>query len=239
MTWIRSSLLLLGGLLLLAGCGEEAPTDAPDLSRPLTHPLARALEDPDPVVRRHAAQDLARLPRAPRDAVLALVRAQDDPDADVAEAALAALEAIQPPGSVALRVYGPDCYETVEEQVRIAPEYVTWRKVACEPDAPMEGARLGACWRLVIVPAVYETRTKPVLVHVDRARWHDAERVKAGDVPMVHPTPPPPPQWKERELPPGGEPEGAQAGEVWCWYESEGGKTWRRHPECEGPRAAR
>lgn len=239
MTSIRSSLLLLVLLLAPVGCGEPEPAPA-TTPTPVAHPLVRALGDADPAVRRHAAEGLGRLEGAPREVVLALVEAQDDEDTSVAAAALEALERLQPDADVALRLYGPECYEVVEEQERIRHQHVSWRKVACEPDTPPEGERLGACWMLAVIPPVYETRSKQVLVRPGLGRWHDAERVRAGDVPMVHPTPPLPPLvTPEKALPPEGEPAGAQPGEVWCWYETGSGKQWRRHPECEIPAAAR
>lgn len=239
MTWIRSSLPLLLALAVPAGCGDDVPdADAPGRSG--SYPLVRLLEDPDPAVRRDAAEALGRLERAPLEAIHALLVVQYDDDRSVAKAAVAALDRIHPPPEVALRVFGGDCYEEIAENVIVRPAYVTWRRVACEPGEGPPNARRGACWMLAEIPPVYETRVKHVLVHPEAGRWRDARDVRPGDVEALRASPPPPPVLPaEKAVPPEGEPEGAQPGEVWCRYETAAGGTWHRHPECEVPDAPR
>ena len=239
MTWNRSSLLLLPALAVLAACGGEAP-DPHAPPAPSPYPLVRLLEDPDPAVRRRAAEGLGRLEHAPHEAIQALMVAQYDDDRSVAEAAVAALDRIHPDPEVALRVFGGDCYEEIAEDVMVRPAYVTWRRLTCEPGEGPKDARRGACWMLAEIPPVYETRIKHVLVHPEAGRWGDAREVRPGDVEALRASPPPPPVLRvEKAVPPEGEPEGAQPGEVWCWYETASGVTWKRHPECEIPASPR
>ena len=229
--WTRSSLPLLLLLVLplaVAGCGEEAPTVA--------HPLVRALDDANPDVRRQAAEGLGQLEDASNEVVQALLFTQYDDDKSVSAAAVAALDRIHPGPDVALRVFGGDCYADIADQVLVRQAYTTWRKVACEPESVVAGERLDACWTLAEVPPVYETRIRHVMVHPEAGRWRDAREVRADDVEALRAEAPPPPiHPMEKAVPPQGEPEGAQPGEVWCRHESASGGTWQRHPECEGP----
>ncbi len=239
MTSIRSEVLLLALLLALAGCGPDdpGPASAPE---PVAQPLVRALEDTDPAVRRRAAEGLGRLEDASLEVIHALLFVQYDDDTSVAKAAIAALDRIHPGPDVALRIFGGECYEEVAEDVIVRPAYTTWRKVACEPTAPVEGEPPGECWSLVEIPPVLETRIKHVLTHPEAGRWRDARDVRADDLAAIRATPPPPPPPPmEKTVPPEGEPAGARPGEVWCWYETTTGRQWRRHPECEVPPAPR
>lgn len=236
MTWIRSSLGLLLSLALLGGCGNEASVSdgaSDHLAEPRS--LVQALQSDDPAMRRAAAEGLGDLERAPLEVIHALMLAQHDDDPGVAEAAVEALDRIHPPPEVALRVFGADCYEEIAENVIVRPATVTWRRAACEPAGGPDDARPLACWTLVEVPPVYETRIKNVLVHPEAGRWRPAHEVRADDLEALRASPPPPPVRPiEKIVPPEGEPDGAQPGEVWCWYESSSsGGLWRRHPECE------
>ena len=120
--------LLLCGLLLLTGCGEDKPTSewvvqlqASDSSQRLhaikalagrkadaqtvVPALIPALKDQDAFVRRDAATALGRLGRAATDAVPALLPLLRDHHASVRKAAASAIKKIDPEAATKAHVH--------------------------------------------------------------------------------------------------------------------------------------
>ena len=228
----RAAVAVLVALLACAGCRANRPVvqRAPPTA---DRPLLPALEDPDPEVRRRAAECLGRLQRTSRTVIGALLAAQYDEDDTVAAAAVSALNRIQPAADVAVLVPDGTSFRSVVE-VMVRPAYTTWEEIDRERASVAEGERPTACWRLVEVPPVYQTRIKQASPR--RIVWRNASEARAEardrEIAAVRAAPPPaevPPI--ERVVPPEGEPEGAQPGEVWCWYATPADGQWRRHPE--------
>ncbi len=67
------------------------------------------------------------------------------------------------------RTLVPAEYETVIDQLEVAPARTEWKKVDCASGS-------GECWSLVTIPAVYETRTRQRLV---REAYEKCEYVPA------------------------------------------------------------
>ena len=184
MTWIRSSLLPLVGLLLLVAVLAASACRAGS-------PAPAAVAPPDQS--RSDEDILVRVPCAPMQSVV---------------------------------------------EVMVRPAFTTWEKVDCGPASVAQGERLVACWRLVEVPPVYQTRIKQAQpshnVWRKSSEVRAEEEARAKEIAAVRNAPPPPEVPPvNRVVPPEGEPDGAAAGEVWCVYETAAGNVWRRHPECD------
>ncbi len=143
--------------------GIKSPSEK--LSAAAVPPLRRALSDEKAIVREEAAQALAEIGPAAKDAIAELIVLMGDGDAEIRRAAILALEAIRLPEARVIeslkRTFEYDASDSVREVARHALQKLSLLRISvAEPEAKVPVKEIPVAVEIVAVTDVFDASGK-------------------------------------------------------------------------------